>query len=74
MVELSVVPSKLVYEHIRSSINQLQRTGYTGHFLSERGSTAAELERSKEHQPLRVFALRIIANEHCQGDVSSLIG
>ena len=45
MAELSVVHSKLVYDQIRSSNNQLQRTGFTGPCLSEGCSPAAELER-----------------------------
>ena len=47
MAELSVVHSKLVYDQIRSSNNQLQRTGFTVPCLSERCSPAAELERSE---------------------------
>ena len=47
MAELSVVHSKLVYDQIRSSNNQLQRTGFTGPCLSEGCSPAAELERSE---------------------------
>jgi hypothetical protein len=48
MAELSVVHGELVYDQIRSSNNQLQRTGFTGPCLSEGCSPAAELERSKD--------------------------
>jgi hypothetical protein len=48
MAELSVVHSELVYDQIRSSNNQLQRTGLTVPWLSKRCSPAAELERSED--------------------------
>jgi hypothetical protein len=47
-----VVHTNLVYDQIRSSNNQLQRTGFTGPCLSERCSPAAELERSKDESTL----------------------
>jgi hypothetical protein len=33
------------FNKLLSSNNQLQRTGFTGPYVSERGSPAAELER-----------------------------
>jgi hypothetical protein len=46
--DLQLATSKVVYDKMRSSNNQLQRTGFTGPCLSERISPAAELERSKD--------------------------
>jgi len=43
--DLQLATSKVVYDKMRSSNNQLQRTGFTGPCLSERISPAAELER-----------------------------